>query len=239
LILFFLVVLFSFQKKHITVYMIGDSTMSVKLPEKRPETGWGMPFATFFDNTVTIINRAMNGRSTRTFISENRWQPIVDTLKSGDYVFIQFGHNDESKEKTDRYTSPEDYTTNLIKFVTEARSKNAIPILLTPVVRRRYDSAGNFYDVHGVYPDKVREVAKQYHVALIDMQQSSAQLLMQLGKDGSLKLFNHLKPHEHPNYPAGITDDTHFNEYGALQMALLAKQGLIEIKSPLAERLNK
>ena len=93
--------------------------------------------------------------------------------------------------------------------------------------------------MHGVYPDKVREVAKQYHVALIDMQQSSAQLLMQLGKDGSLKLFNHLKPHEHPNYPAGITDDTHFNEYGALQMALLAKQGLIEIKSPLAERLNK
>ena len=75
--------------------MIGDSTMSIKLPEKRPETGWGMPFATFFDNTVTIVNRAMNGRSTRTFISENRWQPIVDTLKAGDYVFIQFGHNDE------------------------------------------------------------------------------------------------------------------------------------------------
>ncbi len=231
--------LFSFQKKHITVYMIGDSTMSIKLPEKRPETGWGMPFATFFDNTVTIVNRAMNGRSTRTFISENRWQPIVDTLKAGDYVFIQFGHNDESKEKTDRYTSPEDYTTNLIKFVTEARSKNAIPILLTPVVRRRYDSTGNFYDVHGVYPDKVRAVAKQYDVALIDMQQSSAKLLTQLGKDGSLKLFNHLKPNEHPNYPSGITDDTHFNEYGALRMALLAKQGLIEIKLPLAERLNK
>ncbi len=239
LLLFVAVMLFSFQKKHITVYMIGDSTMSIKLPEKRPETGWGMPFANMFDNTITIDNRAMNGRSTRTFINENRWQPIIDKLQEGDYVFIQFGHNDESKEKTDRYSSPEDYKTNLIKFITETKNKNAIPVLLTPVVRRRFDSTGKFYDVHGVYPDVVRTVAKEYHVALIDMQQSSEKLLTQLGKDGSLKLFNHLKPNEHPNYPAGIADDTHFNEYGALQMARLAREGLIEIKLPLAERLNK
>src|SRR5438067_7727130 len=113
------------QPKPITIYLAGDSTMAKKLPEKRPETGWGEMLGGFFqDGSVVIDNRAQNGRSTRTFISEGRWQAIVDALQSGDYVFIQFGHNDESKEKVDRYTPPADYRTNLIRFVTEVRSKN-------------------------------------------------------------------------------------------------------------------
>src|SRR5690349_16962112 len=81
----------------IKVYLVGDSTMSEKETKAYPETGWGMPFVYFFDSTVVIENHAKNGRSTRTFISENRWQPVADKLKAGDYVFIQFGHNDESK----------------------------------------------------------------------------------------------------------------------------------------------
>src|SRR6478735_8005632 len=111
-VVFALVILFSsftVEDKKITVYLIGDSTIADKQPNKFPETGWGTPFKVFFDSSVVVDNRAKNGRSTRTFISENRWQPIVDQLKEGDYVFIQFGHNDESKEKVDRYTTPDEY----------------------------------------------------------------------------------------------------------------------------------
>ena len=114
-------------------------------------------------------NQAQNGRSTRSFIEEKRWQAIVDKLKKGDYVFIQFGHNDESKDKVDRYTPPEDYRRNLIKFVDDVREKKAIPVLLTPVMRRRFDKDGNFVDSHGEYPDIVRAVAAEKKVALIDM----------------------------------------------------------------------
>jgi lysophospholipase L1-like esterase len=112
----------------------------------------------FKDGKVTIDNRAQNGRSTRTFISEGRWQSIVDALREGDYVFIQFGHNDESKQKVDRYTSPAEFRNNLIKFVSETRAKKAIPVLFTPVMRRKFDSAGTLQDTHGEYPDIVRTV---------------------------------------------------------------------------------
>ncbi|HEX9956414.1 MAG TPA: GntR family transcriptional regulator, partial [Fibrella sp.] len=116
----------------ITVYLIGDSTMSVKQVKAYPETGWGMPFVHFFDESVTVDNRAMNGRSTKSFIEENRWQPVVDQLREGVYVFIQFGHNDEVKTKK-TYTPEAEYRTNLIRFITESRAKKAIPVLLTPV----------------------------------------------------------------------------------------------------------
>lgn len=119
-----------------TLYLIGDSTMATKIPAAFPETGWGMPLSTFFDSTVVVDNRARNGRSTRTFLAENRWQPVVETLHQGDYVFIQFGHNDESESYPNRYTPVPDYRRNLIRFVTETRGKGATPILLTPVTRR-------------------------------------------------------------------------------------------------------
>src|SRR5205807_2069437 len=158
------------KQRPIKVYLAGDSTMAKKLPEKRPETGWGEMLAQFFqDNTVNIDNRAQNGRSTRTFISEGRWQAIVDALKPGDFVFIQFGHNDESKEKVDRYTPPADYRSNLIKFITEARAKKVTPVLLTSVMRRKFDKDGKLVDTHGEYPGIVRSAAAEYKVALIDM----------------------------------------------------------------------
>ncbi|HRI79495.1 MAG TPA: rhamnogalacturonan acetylesterase, partial [Cyclobacteriaceae bacterium] len=97
------------QSKKICVYLIGDSTMANKETKAYPETGWGMPFTYFFDSSVVVDNRAKNGRSTRTFLSEKLWESVISNLKPGDYVFIQFGHNDEVKEKTDRYTTPEEY----------------------------------------------------------------------------------------------------------------------------------
>ncbi len=222
------------QRRAINIYLAGDSTMAQKLPQKRPETGWGEMLGEFFqDGKVIIDNRAQNGRSTRTFISEGRWQAIVDALKPGDYVFIQFGHNDESKEKVGRYTPPADYRSNLIRFVWEARGKKATPVLLTPVIRRRFDKEGKLQDTHGEYPDIVRNVAAEYKVALIDMHRSSAALLAKYGVEGSRNLFLQLKPNENPNYPNGIEDNTHFNALGAKVMARLAADGIRESRLKL------
>lgn len=228
------------QKSPITVYLAGDSTMAEKRAEKRPETGWGERFQEYFDPAkVRVENHAQNGRSTRTFISENRWQTIVDKLKKGDYVFVQFGHNDQSKEKVDRYTPPADYRKNLIRFIADVRAKDAVPVLLTPVMRRKFDAEGKFVDQHGVYPGIVREVAKEQKAALIDMHQSSEKVLVGYGAEESKKLFLQLQPGENPNYPNGVNDNTHFNGRGAEEMARLAVAGIREQKIGLRKRLKK
>lgn len=231
------VVLFGFAppSKKIKVYLIGDSTMSIKETKAYPETGWGMPFAYFFDSTIAVDNRAKNGRSTRTFISENRWQPVADSLQEGDYVLIQFGHNDESKEKTDRYTTPEQFKDNLIKFVKETQAKKANPILITAVARRKFDKDGKIVDGHGVYTQIVRELGKELQVPVIDLQKSSTALLESWGVENSKLLFLQLEKNEHPNYPDGKDDNTHFNELGARKMAQLV---LAELKSLNIELVN-
>jgi lysophospholipase L1-like esterase len=239
----FLVILLSgnvWGQEPITVYLAGDSTMAKKLPEKRPETGWGEALQWFFKaDRVVVENHAQNGRSTRSFIAEKRWQAIVDKLKKGDYVFIQFGHNDESKEKVDRYTPPEDYRRNLIQFISDVRARKATPVLLTPVMRRRFDQAGNFFDTHGEYPDIVRSVAAESRVALLDMHRQSEKVIKQYGVEGSKKLFLQLAPGENPNYPKGIEDNTHFSPLGADLMARLVVAAIREQKLGLAKHLKK
>ena len=133
--------------------MIGDSTMANYETNRAPLAGWGMPFVYFFDSTVTVDNRARGGRSTRTFISEGRWQPIADSMQEGDYVLMQFGHNDEAKEERykDRYTPVPDYRSNLIKFITETRHKKANPVIITPVTRMRFDKEGIQQETHKEY----------------------------------------------------------------------------------------
>src|SRR5215210_5987118 len=140
-------------KKKTTVYLIGDSTMCDYESNRAPLAGWGAPFRYFFDSSVMIDNRAKGGRSTRTFLGENRWQPIADSLQEGDYVFIQFGHNDEAKEEKykDRYTPVPDYKKNLVKFINESRAKKAIPVLITPVARMSFDSVGKMKETHVEY----------------------------------------------------------------------------------------
>ena len=239
ILLAFIAMSFSFTTKPITIYMIGDSTMSIKAPRAYPETGWGMPFAGFFDSTVKVDNRAKNGRSTRTFISENLWQPVFDNLNEGDYVFIQFGHNDESKEKTERYTTPDQYKENLTRFVKETRSKKAIPVLLTPVSRRRFDKEGNALETHAAYSPLVKEVAKALNVLFIDLDTKSKDLYQQMGVENSRLLFLQLKPGEHPNYPGGKDDNTHFNELGARLIAQIVLAEVKVIDPLLAGRIIK
>jgi lysophospholipase L1-like esterase len=227
------------EKKKIKVWLIGDSTIANKEIKAYPETGWGMPFTYFFDSTVTVENRAKNGRSTRTFISENLWKGVTDGLGEGDYVFMQFGHNDESKEKVERYTSPEQYKLNLTKFINETRAAKAYPVLVTPVTRRRFDSLGRIQETHQLYSAVVRELAKELNVPLIDLDKRSQELLQQFGEENSKLLFLHLQPGEHPNYPQGKVDNTHFSELGARKMAQLVLGDIRRLNLELAERIIK
>jgi lysophospholipase L1-like esterase len=227
-------------KGPVTVFIAGDSTAANKQENKRPETGWGEQLQKYFDeHKVRVDNHAANGRSTKTFISENRWQALLDKVKAGDYVLIQFGHNDESKDKGDRYTPPDDFRRNLERFVSDVRARKATPVLLTPVMRRRFDKEGKFYDTHGEYPDITRRVASEQKVALIDMHRKSEKVLVKYGPEESRKLFLQLKAGENPNYPQGVEDNTHFSPAGADIMAALAVEGIREQRLGLAKFLKK
>jgi len=231
-----LILSFCLPAKNITVYLAGDSTMSDKNIRAYPETGWGMPFALFFDSTVTVKNIAKNGRSTKTFLTEGLWKQISTQLKADDYVMIQFGHNDEAPTKAS-YTNEADYKNNLRLFVKETREKNAIPILITPVSRRKFNTAGKIEETHEIYSGLVRTVALEQKVLLIDLDKESQALFQELGPENSKLLFNQLKAGENPNYPDGKTDNTHFNELGARKIAEIILREIKKQKLSLANRI--
>ena len=229
----------SSQNNKITLFLAGDSTIAEKNEKKRPETGWGEKIGFYFKENVLISNHARNGRSTRTFLSEGRWQAIMDSVKPGDYVFIQFGHNDQSRHKVDRYTPPKEYKNNLRRFIDETRAKKANPVIVTPVMRRRFTEEGKFYDVHGVYPDLAEQVAKEKNAPMLNLTSASQKLYEKLGPEGTIPLFLHLTPGESANYPDGKVDNTHFNDHGAKVIAGLVadliKKSNLELKKYLKE----
>ena len=233
---FFLLILSNPEQK-ITLFIIGDSTAANKAEKAFPETGWGMKIGELFENNVTIANKAANGRSTKSFIAENRWQQVLDALKPGDYVFIQFGHNDEKIDRPAVGTTLQEYQTNLVLYVNQTRAKKANPVLLTPIMRRSFKN-GVFADTHKGYPDVVRKVADSLKVPLIDMHQKTEKLIIGLGEQSSVKLFNHLDS-GHVNYPKGVKDNTHLSKEGAKEVAALVAQGIKEEKLELAKYLKK
>ena len=221
----------------ITLHLAGDSTMGEGLPERRPETGWGEFLQELFnDERVVISNYAKRGRSTRTFLSEGFWAALIANVKEGDYVIVQFGHNDGSRDE--QGTPPEEYRGNLARFVSEVRARKALPVLATPIVVRSFNSDGSLRDTHGPYPDIVRSVASGTSAPLLDMQVLSAQVVTEYGPEQSKELFQHLAPGEHPNYPNGLADNIHLSPRGALVLAQRAAQGMRDLKLPLAAFLK-
>jgi lysophospholipase L1-like esterase len=239
-VLFLLFVSFTFPaKKEITIYLAGDSTMQTYKESETPMRGWGQYLDRFFDEDVNVVNRAIGGRSTKTFINENRWQGIVDELQKGDWVFIQFGHNDNSS-KPERHTTPEDYRDNLRRFVNEVCAKKANPVLLTSITMRRFDEQGKVITTIGPYPDITREVAAEMKVPMIDLNKKTGDYVQSLGAEEAKKLYMWLEPGDHPKYPEGLEDDTHMQEPGALKVAELAVEGIKELRlKPLVKNLKK
>lgn len=220
----------------ITVYMIGDSTMANKSSEKHPEMGWGQAFKEYVGKGVVVDNRAMDGRSSRSFIEEGRWTSILKTLKEGDYVIIQFAHNDE-KVDTPRGTTIYDYKQNLKKFIGETRARKAVPILLTPVTRRTFTD-GKLVNSHGAYPDAAREVAKEESVAFIDALQLSEEIVTELGPERSKELYLWVEPGEFAYYPEGKKDNTHFTSEGAHAIAAAVAREIKKTDLPLGKLIK-
>jgi lysophospholipase L1-like esterase len=209
--------------QQLTIYTIGDSTMADKKnPEVNPEHGWGQMLPFFFNESVVINNHAVNGRSTRSFIDQGLWNKVYDKLKKGDYVFIQFGHNDQKANDPNRYTNPHTaYRYNLIRFVMEARQKGAIPVLFSSIVRRNFNEEGTLVDTHGEYPMVTRLVAEALDVPFVDLQYLTEQLEESYGVEGSKKLHLHYEHGDVPYYPEGKNDDTHLSKLGATEVAKL------------------
>ena len=222
------------------LHLVGDSTMADKPKEPpNPETGWGQVLPQFFVDPTRIVNHAVNGRSTRSFIAEGKWQAVVDSLRAGDWVIIQFGHNDSKEDDSTRYAAPRGaFQENLRRMVRDARAHGATPLFATPVARRRWNEKGEFYDVHGDYPDAMRDVAAAEGVRVLEMHRLTMDLVRAHGEEGSKRLFLHYPAGQFARKPEGYMDDTHFSEYGAWRVASIAVQEIIRLGLPLAEWLK-
>ncbi|MGG1400797.1 rhamnogalacturonan acetylesterase [Bacillus salipaludis] len=217
------------KQDRITLYLAGDSTVSNYTDNMAPRTGWGQVLPEFFNKRVRIKNCAVPGRSSKSFIMEGRLAGILKQIHKGDYLFIQFGHNDEKIKDPTRYTKPSTtYKSYLKQYIAGARQKGAIPILVTPMERRRFSSQGDALNTHGRYPSAIRELGHEEHVAVIDLTAKSKKLFQQLGPEKTKELFMWIDPGTNPNFPRGVQDNTHFQDKGAKEIAKLVVEGIKE-----------
>lgn len=204
-----------------TAYLIGDSTVSLYTSAYYPRMGWGQVFGSYFKSTLVASDKARSGRSSKSFYDEGAWTPVQAALKAGDYVFIQFGHNDEKTDPalhTDPYTTYQQYLT---RYIDTARARGAIPILVTPVERNSW-SGGTIKATHGTYPAAMRALASSKGVPLIDLTAGSTTKYISLGQTYTTwNVFMNLPAGRYANYPNGNSDNTHFQENGAHIIARL------------------
>ena len=257
--LLFVLTAFTPAKRNITIFTIGDSTMAnKKLEGGNPERGWGQMLSRYFTDDITIDNHAVNGRSSKSFINEGRWDAVLSKIQKGDYVFIQFGHNDE-KDDPNRHTDPgTTFDANLKKFVEDTRAKGGIPVLFNSIVRRNFGKAdGNavanaikqddirngidpkapkdsieegetLIDTHGAYLISPKNVAKELNVTFIDLNSLTHKLVEGMGPQKSKELYLWVEPKTVPALPNGREDNTHLNVHGASVIAEMAVKAVTE-----------
>lgn len=239
LALFLLLSAFTADRPVFTIFMIGDSTMANKdTAGGNPERGWGMMLPCYLSGEVRIDNHAVNGRSSKSFIDEGRWDRVLAQVKKGDYVFIQFGHNDE---KTDpkRHTVPGGtFDDNLRRFVNETRAKGGIPVLFNSIVRRNF-VGDTLRDTHGEYLESPRQVAREMGVTFIDMNRITHEFVQGLGAEESKKLFMWVQPNTVPALPQGREDNTHLNVYGGKIVSKLAADAIANAIPELKKYLTQ
>lgn len=257
--LLFVLTAFTPAKRNITIFTIGDSTMAnKKLEGGNPERGWGQMLSRYFTDDITIDNHAVNGRSSKSFIDEGRWDAVLSKIQKGDYVFIQFGHNDE-KDDPNRHTDPgTTFDANLKNFVEDTRAKGGIPVLFNSIVRRNFGKAdGNavanaikqddirngidpkapkdsieegatLIDTHGAYLISPKNVAKELNVTFIDLNSLTHKLVEGMGPQKSKELYLWVEPKTVPALPNGREDNTHLNVHGASVIAEMAVKAVVE-----------
>lgn len=209
------------------IFICGDSTAASYDPEKTRMTGWGQVLGDFLPE-AKVVNLAMAGRSTRTFLAEKRLEPAEQDARPGDLVLIQFAHNDENEQKPERYAAAwTDYRENLKVFIRAAREKGAVPVLLTPICMRVWEN-GRLQATHGEYPAAMRSTAEETRVPLIDLYAESFRIVEELGEEESKKLFMHTAPGEEPGHPEGQEDNAHTRRAGAEQFAAFVARKLRE-----------
>ena len=229
-------------KKPVTLFMVGDSTMADKTElDISPEVGWGQVFPTFLNDKIVVQNHAMNGRSTKSFQVEGRWQVVLDRMSKGDIVMLGFGQNGQKITDPVRKESVPDYMENLRKMTREAQAKGATVIIATPISRRHFDSkTGELIPKHTSYPYAARMVAKEMNVAMLDLEEATTEWLIGLGDEASKQYFMNVAPGECKKFPDGKIDNTHLRENGALVVGKMAAQMILDQKiQPLNKYINK
>lgn len=220
-----------------TIYIIGDSTVCNYAESKYPWAGWGQVFAPFFTTgSVTVKNQAIGGRSSKSFYVEGRWtEQVYNVLKKGDFVLIQFGHNDRDYTKEERYADTTTYKDYLRRYVRESREKGAIPVFVTPMNMNTWNGTAlrevfTEREKGADYRGAMINVSKELTVPLIDLEKKSATFMKSVGKNYCTAFhFMGLQPGEYPNYPDGYTDFTHFQEMGSLINARMVAEGIKEL----------
>ncbi|WP_026463883.1 rhamnogalacturonan acetylesterase [Adhaeribacter aquaticus] len=245
-VFFALVAFLPAKKKVVKVYLIGDSTVADYTLEadyqvkRHPLAGWGQVFQPFMRrdsldkvkniikaDSVVVDDRAKGGRSTRTFFEEGRWAEVYKALQKNDVVMMQFGHNDASKEKTERYVTIQGYKEFLRLYVNQTRQKGALPIILTPVARNYPWKDGKLTNVHGDYPQAAKEVAKELEVPLIDLNELSMAAFSAKGQEYvTQNYFMNFPAGTVAAYPEGQKDNTHFQPEGAKAVASLVYKAM-------------
>jgi lysophospholipase L1-like esterase len=214
------------------LYLAGDSTVVDQYYE--PWAAWGQMLPRFFLPGIVIANHAESGETTKSFVAEHRLAKIMTTIKPGDYLFIQFAHNDMKPGAV----SLDEYKKLLADYIAQTRAKGATPVLVTSMNRRTFDDAGQITNSFGPYPDAMREVAAEQKVTLIDLNAMSKTLFEAMGREGTLKAFMHYPAASFPGQTEAISDNTHFNSYGAYELARCIVHGIRETNLPLKKFLD-
>lgn len=218
-----------------SIFLAGNST--VVNQEEEPWASWGQMIPAYFDDQVVVVNQAESGLSLGSFLSAHRFNKILTDAQPGDYLFVEFGHNDQ-KEIGEHAGAFLSYSDRLRLFVREFRKKGGIPVIVTSTARRAFDDDGNVVNTLGDFPEAARMVADELNVPVIDLNLMTTQFYQALGVEGSKKALVHYAAETFPNQPEPLADNTHFNTYGAHEIALMVLQGIEKSKLPLAKHIQ-
>jgi lysophospholipase L1-like esterase len=225
----------SFVEQRSTVFIASDSTAQTYSSAYYPQAGWGQFINDNFTNDVLFNNRAIGGRSSKSYIVEGSFDTILSKMKANDYLLVQFGHNDASTIPERHTDAATDFKTYLRQYVDKTREHNSFPILITPVGRRSYDANGVFKNDFPAYCNSIKEVAAEKNVPMIDLMQKSIAYYNTIGIEGSKSVFLNLPAGVYTNFPNGVQDNTHFQEYGAKQISKIVADSIKKLNLPISK----